>query len=465
MSLRATSRTDSKLVIYGSGGLASSAVDPAKTTPTPNHHTLKLEPSDTKNTVVVHQAEPTTATPTSRGPNATPLHRAMPPHRGSIGDVEHKSLSSVLRNHTHSSSPNHGSPSTRMSNDRQKSSYSRGGGEGQRSLLEEQAPPTRSRSMATGIETDSKQGQHYFTGSRNSLSRQKKVNDYQPPSKKEWYHSDLPSPEESRSFNGPTNESPYSYQASGNAAGDLVARSNTGGDLVARSNGGGDMVARSSGKRYSSSQLGQRYKHSSSSEQFNQEKSTNQMRRFHHSQSVDQIEREGRSSLQRHHHHHQSPQHHQSHQPHQHHHHHQHHYKHREREGDGYNGVTRSSKSNSDLIVRRKKSSSLPRDTPPQLQEEDEPEGRSTSRYVDHNHPARPHSRGQYRLSLPESTYYDNGVRLNRHTNGRRSRKALTSTNISTGSLSQPSDLGLGVSYLSPCALHSSSHVLCFNHN
>jgi hypothetical protein len=155
-------------------------------------------------------------------------------------------------------------------------------------------------------------------------------------------------------------------------------------------------------------------------------------RRFHHSQSVDRIEsrdlRDARHSSPakshaRHHHHH--------------HRHHRHHHS---------GGHARSTRSSSDLTERRNvKSSSLTRDTPPRLQEEDEPEGQSSLRYVDGNHSAKPKNRGQYRLSLPESSYYDNGNRaVNRHSNARRSRKALSNTGFtSTGSLSQPADLGL----------------------
>ena len=403
MSLRVMSRNDSKLVVYGSGGLASSVSDSAQTTP--KHHTFKLES---------HQVDPPDSMTDYCSSGTTP------PHRGSVTDVEHKSISSLLQSDAHS---NQATPPVGLTRIlvTQTSSIERNWREN--SQLYEVDSPTKSMVM---LRREDEMLQ-------NSLTRPKRFNDYQPPPKKEWYHDDVSSPQDTRAFYEV--EVDHAYRAS----------STTGVETPARS-------SRHGYHRHDSVNDVQNYRHSSSTENFDRERSTNHMRRSLHSQSVDQIGRENRhSSPSKHHHHHRSHRHH-HHQHHQHHNDYQSHYRHsHERNGNISSSPlhnTRSSKSSSDLAVKRKKSSSLPRDTPPDFQEEEreDPEVQSMSHYIDRHHPARPANRGHYRLSLPDSSYYDNGNRISRQTNARRSRKGLTNTGLaSSGSLSQPNDFGLGV--------------------
>ena len=411
MSLRASSRTDSKLVIYGAGGLASAAGNSTQTTP--SHHTLKLESSDLRNSSI-HKVEPLGATPTTHHSSGATPHRglgATPPHRGSIGDVEHKTLSSVLRSHTHSGRV---SPTTGANTIDHTPSSTR---KGHRTTSPQLTSPTRTTDRyGNGFGTP--QRSKFTSSSQGSLTRQKRMNESEPPAKVEWYHSDLLSPQDKGSFDG------FGRQSSSH-----------------RAPSGMESSSRHSGRSYTrSDSVDQvnKYRHSSSTEHFNHDKSTNQMKRFHHSQSVDQLGG------------HTAPQH-QPHRPH-------HRHTPRREAGESHSprshhsgARTRSSRSSSDITVRRMKSGSVPRDAHPRLQEEDEPEGQSSSRYMDRNHPARPQNRGQYRLSLPESSYYDNSGRLARHTHARRSRKALTNTGayVSSGSLSQPADLGLAVRAIS----------------
>lgn len=99
-----------------------------------------------------------------------------------------------------------------------------------------------------------------------------------------------------------------------------------------------------------------------------------------------------------------------------------------------YNGV----------YEHKTKASSLPRDvTPERVQEEEEEQGKKKKRVIDPNHPARPKNRGPFRLSLQDSTFYDT-TRQHRGGSARWPRHT-TITSISTSSLSQPVDL-LGVS-------------------
>ncbi len=441
MSLRASSRSDSKLVIYGAGGLASTSKESVQMPP--NHHTLKLESNDTK-------LDQLGTTPPSRGSGASPPPRSMgatPPLRGSVADVEHKSVSSLLKGHApHNSSPlhhRHTSGATYNSSNRKSSNTNVGEGERRRSYVQEVGSPVKSLVLIDREE----QGRH---GNRSSSLRQSTSQgvlpqspyDYnQPPPKVEWYHNDIlksPSHEgEKKSqlwYMDDTKSPGHSQHESNRASYHELGRGRA--DSV-QSQPAYDQTSSSRHHYQRHNSIEHNYRHSSSVEGFQHQASAsagssgNNMKRFYHSQSVDRIESRGmgdsRETRQRH--------------PHHHHHHHHHHRRHHHS-----GGRTRSTRSSSDLTeTQNSKSSSLTRDTPPRLQEEDEPEGQSSLRYVDSNHPAKPRNRGQYRLSLPESSYYDNGNRpINRHSNARRSRKALSNTGFtSTGSLSQPADLGL----------------------
>lgn len=431
MSLRALNRNDSKLVIYGAGGLASPAGGSVQTTP--NHHTLKLESHE----VGVRGATPTlqvsNPTPTHRGQGTTPSHTISHPHRGSISDVEHKSVSALLKSHSHSNQATPTSGSIRNSMDHTSSVVD---GERRRSRVREVSSPTRG--MVAGEREEqwfSSVPQGSFTTPtsvpQGSLTRPKKLNNYEPPPKREWYHDDAQSPLEERAFNKLGNDDHF-YRAS----------STTGVETLPRGSG-------HTYKRHDSVDHVQNYRHSSSTENVVRERSTGHMRRFHHSQSVDQIGGENRHSSPSKH-----PYHHQTHHHNNHQHHRDHHRHPRERDGELNSSPshhTRSSRSNSDLHVQKRKSSSLSRDTPPRLQEEEEPMGQSASHYSERHHLARPANRGHYRLSLPESSYYDNNNRIGRQSNARRSRKGVTNHSLtSTTSLSQPNDFGLGVSLLSP---------------
>lgn len=407
MSLRATSRNDSKLVIYGAGGLASQ--DDDSTQATPNHHTLKL---DLRN-ATVHHAEPSMAT--------------LPP-RGSITDVEHKSVGALLGGSS--------SYATRTSHGSTDHSTVTSGGEGQRSLVQEVGSPIKSLVI---IDREERHLGNHKHSSVSQGSLERSMREWHAPSpKQEWYQDPSPSTEHARSFHDQGSGSGGIHRASSSTAVQLPHQKSSG-----------------HFQRQESNEYEQNHRHGGSTEHFHREGSAKQMRRFYHSQSVDQIEyREKRS-------------HHSSSSKHRHHHRHHHHY-HPERdsgasEENGSNwsgsrshnrqhlpaGRSRSSSLGSDITERRKKSTSLPRDTPPRLQEEDEAEGQSASRYVDRNHPAKPQNRGQYRLSLPESTYYDSGNRLSRQSHARRSHKTLSNVSIvSSGSLSQPMDFNLWVSVL-----------------
>lgn len=414
LSLRVMSRHDSKLVIYGSGGLASSVSDSAQATP--NHHTFKLES---------HQIDPPGSTPTHQSYSATP------PHRGSVTDVEHKSIGSMLQGHAHSNQTTPPVWSASIPVIRTSSMERERRGDSQ---LCEVDSPTKSMVML-GREHESPQ-------SSGSLNRPKRLSDYQP--KKEWYHDDDNlSPQDTRAFREV--EFDHAHRASSTTRVETLARGSQ------HSYQGHDSV----NNVYA-------YRHSSSTEHFDRDEPTNHMKKF---QSVDQIGRENRHSSpskHRHHHHSHRHNHHQHHNGHQHHSDHQHHndrqhhsrhrshYRHsHEKDGNISSSPlhqTRSSRSNSDLTVKRKKSSSLPRDMPPGLQEEEGEEPDCMSHYIDRHHLARPGNRGHYRLSLPESSFYDNGNRISRQTNARRSRKSLMNTSLaSNGSLSQPNDFGLGV--------------------
>ena len=407
MSLRVMSRNDSKLVIYGSGGLASSVGDSAQATP--NHHNFKLE----------SQVDPPCSTPAHQSSSATPTHRS------SVTDVEHKSTSSMLQGYAHSNQATPPVVSARIPVIHTPSMETERRGSSQ--LCEVDSP---SRSMVVlGREDEPPQG-----------SRPKRLNDYPPP-RKEWYHDDDLSPQDTRGFRDMDFD--HTHRAS----------STTGIETLPRSPHHNYMY-----------QGHDSYRHSSSTEHFLRDEPTNHMKKF---QSVDQIGRENRHSSSKHRHHHHSHRHnhhsdHQYHNDQQHHNHHQHHNGHQnhnrhrshhqhshERDGDissTPSHQTRSSRPISDRTAKRKKSSSLPRDVPPGLQEEEGEEPEGMSHYVDRHHPARPGNRGHYRLSLPESSFYDNGNRISRQTNARRSRKSLMNASLaSSGSLSQPNDFGLGV--------------------
>ena len=408
MSLRATSRTDSKLVIYGSGGLASPAHTPAQATP--NHHTLKLE---------THLTEQVNSSPSS---GATPTHKitgATPPHRGSIGDVEHKSLSSVLKSHTQTS------PTTGATRRTSTASSGAGDGERRRSFIQEVGSPTKNMVMYGSSREDKQLTSPKHNSTSNvSFNPRKLLNDYQLPPKREWYHDDMLSPSEKRSFSELPREK-------------AVLRSGSTSEVSTPS--------RTTGQRYlrhDSAEPLHTYTHSSSTEHFSAARGGSHVGRFEHSQSVDHIERAAAPSNKRRHHHHT-------------------HNTTGESSLSRQTGQTRSSRSSSDISARRKKSSSLPRDTPPKLDEEDEPaEGQSTSKYGRH-HAAKPQNRGRFRLSLPESSYHD--IKLaSRQSNARRSRRALTDTSLSgSGSLSQPNDFGLGVSGDTNCIMAKSIVLLC----
>ena len=428
MSLRASSRSDSKLVIYGSAGLASPSQESIPATP--NHHTLKLESNDTK----PQHITPLGATPPSRGSGA------MPPFRGSVADVEHKSVSSLLKGHTRTSSPLHHQTSG-ATNRKSSNQSNTGEGERRRSYVQEVGSPVKSlvfidretQGHHGGRSGSLRQGSSVSQG-----SLQQSLNDYnQPLPKVEWYHSDIlksPSHEGGRKkqpWYMDDARSPGHSQDSNRASYHEIGRERA--DSV-QSQPAQALNSRQYCQRQNSAE--QNYRHSASVERFqHQAASGSSSRRFYHSQSVDRIEsRDSRDTR------HSSPA------KHRHHHHHHHHHRHHHSGGQN-GGHTKSTRSSSDLTERQNiKSSSLTRDTPPRLQEEDEPEDQSSSRYIDRNHPAKPQNRG-HRLSLPESSYYDmyNGNRgLNRHSNTRRSRKALSNTGFtSSGSLSQPADLGL----------------------
>ena len=488
MSLRASSRTDSKLVIYGAGGLASPSRESVQIPP--HHHTLKLEPQDTK----PHHSEPLEATPFSRASHKSPPNQSTPPQRGSVADVEHKSVSSLFKEHTpHSSSPlHHRHTSSGAVNDMSsrkvgdsltdQSSIAEGARDRKKSYVQEVGSPVKSFVFIDREE----QGLHH-RGNRSGIlqpnsstsqsSLQGSINNYnynKPPPKVEWYHSDIlksPSHELERGGTRPWYlddvKSPVHSQESIRASSYLELGKGRSESIRASSYlelGKGraentrasyrdleresrdsvqsqpnDDQSLSRRRHYHSSLVDQTQRHSVSVDRFQHNPTTNadsdlgsSTDRFYHAQSVDRIEsRDSRHSSpakqKRHHHH---------------------HHKHHHTSGHHSNGGrTRSSRSSSDLTTERRsiKSSSLTRDLPPRLQEEEEPEGQSSSRYLDRNHPAKPQNRGQFRLSLPESSYYDNGNRAqSRHSNARRSRKALSNTGFSSnGSLSQPADMGL----------------------
>ena len=411
----------------------------------PNHHTLKLEANDTKK----HETDSLGTTPPSRGSGASPPPRTMgatPPLRGSVADVEHKSVTSLLKGHTpHNSSPLHHRHTSGASSNRRSTQSNVGEGERRRSHIQEVGSPVRSF-----VSIDREEQNHHGNRSgslRHSSSASQGALPYdynQPPPKVEWYHSDiLKSPD----HEGERQSQPW-YMDDTRSPGHSYKENNMRASYHELGRGRADSVqsqpaydqtpsGRHHYQRHNS--VERNYRHSGSVEGFQHQASAhalpsdgsagNNMKKFYHSQSVDRIEsrdmRHSSEAKQRHHHHH------------HHHRHHRHHHS---------SGHSRSTRSSSDLTERRNaKSSSLTRDTPPRLQEEDEPEGQSSLRYVDGNHPAKPRNRGQYRLSLPESSYYDNGNRATgRHSNARRSRKALSNTGFtSTGSLSQPADLGL----------------------
>ena len=417
----------------------------------PNHHTLKLELNNTK----MNQTDSLGATPPSRGSGASPPPRSMgatPPLRGSVADVEHKSVSSLLKGHTpHNSSPLHHRHTSGASNNRKSSTNSMNVGEGERrrSYVQEVGSPVKSL-VYIDREEQNRHGNRSGSLRQSSSASQgalpQSLYDYnQPPPKVEWYHSDIL---KSPGHEGETQKSQPWYMDDIRSPGHSQQESSSmRASYHELGRGRADSVQSqpaydqaSSGRHYYQrhNSVEHNYRHSGSVERFQHQASAartsagsseNSTKRFYHSQSVDHIEnrdsrdtRHSSPAKQKHHHHHR---------------HHRHHHS---------SGHSRSSRSSSDLTERRNvKSSSLTRDTPPRLQEEDEPEGQSSLRYVDGNHPAKPRNRGQYRLSLPESSYYDNGNRaMNRHSNARRSRKALSNTGFtSTGSLSQPADLGL----------------------
>ena len=413
----------------------------------PNHHTLELEANDVK----MHQADVLATTPPSRGSGASPPPRTMgttPPLRGSVADVEHKSVSSLLKGHTpHTSSPLH---HRHTSNNRKSSSNytsQSNAGEGERrSYVQEVGSPVKSLVFIDREE----QGRH---GNRLGSLRQsssasqgalpQSSYDYnQPPPKVEWYHSDIlksPGREGEREKGQPwyMDEARSPGHSQPERVRDSYHELGRGRTDSVQSQPAYDQASSSGYSYQRHNSVEHNYRHSGSVEAFQHQASAHtgaasSGRRFHHSRSIDHIESRDSRDMRhssaakaraRHHHHHH----------HRHHHHHS-------------GGHSRSTRSSSDLTERRNvKSSSLTRDTPPRLQEEDEPEGQSSLRYVGGNHPAKPQNRGQYRLSLPESSYYDNGNRaMSRHSNARRSRKALSNTGLtSTGSLSQPADLGL----------------------
>ena len=408
----------------------------------PNHHKLKLEAND----VMVHQADAVGTTPPSRGSGASPPPRptgATPPLRGSVADVEHKSVSSLLKGHTPcTSSPLHHRHTSGTSNNRKSSTSKSNAGEGERrrSYVQEVGSPVKSLVFIDREEQNrhgNRPGSLRQSSSASQGALPQSPYDYnQPPPKVEWYHSDIlksPSREGEREKGRPwymddATSPGYSQPERVRDNYHELGRRRT--DSI-QSQPAYDQSSstRHSYQRHNS--VEHKYRHSGSVETFQHQASAHtgaasSGRRFHHSQSVDRIEsrdlRDAKAHARHHRHHH---------------HHHRHHHS---------SGHSRSTRSSSDLTERRNvKSSSLTRDTPPRLQEEDEPEGQSSLRYVDGNHPAKPQNRGQYRLSLPESSYYDNGNRaMSRHSNARRSRKALSNTGLSsTGSLSQPADLGL----------------------
>ena len=455
MSLRASSRSDSKLVIYGAGGLASASKESIQMPP--NHHTLKLESNSSK----PHQTDSLGTIPPSRGSGASPPPRtrdATPPLRGSVADVEHKSVSSLLKGYTpHNSSPLHHRHTSGATSNRRSSTNSQSNsmeGERKRSNVQEVGSPLKSLVFIDREEHGNRSGSLRQSSSASQGALPQSLYDYnQPPPKVEWYHSDIlksPSHEGERQNSQPwymddARSPSHSQQMEGSS--NSVMR----GSYHELGRGRADSVqsqpaydqpssSRHHYQRHNS--VEHNYRHSGSVEGFQHQASAHvsagssgnnsSMKRFYHSQSVDRIEsRDSRDTGSRHSSSSTKPRHHHHHRHHRHHH------------GGGHSRSTRSS---SDLTERHNaKSSSLTRDTPPRLQEEDEPEGQSSLRYVDRNHSAKPHNRGQYRLSLPESSYYDNGNRaMSRHSNARRSRKALSNTGFtSTGSLSQPADLGL----------------------